>query len=262
MRAYTYLVKHKPSGKVYYGVRIKNKIDPTDDLFVRYFTSSRIIQELIAQDGIDAFEWQVRKEFNNELAAVTWEYKVLRRCRVLEHQDRWLNKNAAGRKLLTKFGAKVISATHRGKPKSEEHKEKIRQALIGKNVGRKHTAEAIEKIRAHSTGANNPMYGKSQSEETKRKIGEANKGKLAGEKNPFFGKTLPGTEAARIANTGKKHTAETIAKRIEKQRGQKRSEETRNRMSESAKGRVRSPETLLKMSIAAKEAWERKKNTQ
>jgi len=149
MRAYTYLVKHKPSGKVYYGVRIKNDIDPTKDLFVKYFTSSKTIKELIAQDGIESFEWQVRREFDDELAAVTWEAKVLQRCRVLEHQDRWLNKNAAGRKLLTKFGAKVISATHKGKPKSEEHREKIRQALIGKNIGRKHTLEAIEKIRAH-----------------------------------------------------------------------------------------------------------------
>ena len=262
MRAYTYLVKHRPSCKVYYGVRIKNDIDPTEDLFVKYFTSSKTIKELIAQDGIQSFEWQVRREFDDELAAVTWEAKVLQRCRVLEHQDLWLNKNAAGRKLLTKFGAKVISATHKGKPKSEEHREKIRQALIGKNIGRKHSADTIEKIRASSTGANNPMFGKTQSNETKRKIGEANKGKLLGEKNPFFGKTLPGTEAARIANTGKVHTAETIAKRVAKQKGQKRSDETRAKMSESAKGRSRSPETLLKMSIGAKEAWERKKNTQ
>lgn len=235
MRAYTYLVKHKPSGKVYYGVRIKNDIDPTEDLFIKYFTSSKTIKELIAQDGIEAFEWQVRHEFNDELAAVTWEAKVLQRCRVLEHQDIWLNKNAAGRKLLTKFGAKVISNTHKGKPKSEEHKEKIRQALIGKNVGRKHSAEAIEKIRASSTGANNPMFGKTQSNDTKRKIGEANKGKLLGEKNPFFGKTLPGTEAARIANTGKVHTAETIAKRVAKQKGQKRSEETKALISAKVK---------------------------
>lgn len=262
MRAYTYLVKHKPSNKFYYGVRIKNEIDPNLDLFVRYFTSSKIIKELLVQDGIDAFEWQVRREFDNELAAVSWEAKVLQRCQVLERQDLWINKNAAGRKLLTKHGAKVISATHKGKPKSAEHREKIRQALKGKNLGRKLSPETIEKIRSKSIGANNPMYGKSQSEETKRKIGEANKGKLAGEKNPFYGKTLPATEAARIANTGRKQTTEEIEKRASKNRGRKRSEETRSKMSSAAKGRKRSPETLLKMSIAAKEAWERKKNTQ
>jgi hypothetical protein len=262
MRAYTYLVKHKPSGKVYYGVRIKNDIDPTKDLFVKYFTSSKTIKELIAQDGIESFEWQVRREFDDELAAVTWEARVLQRCRVLEHQDRWLNKNAAGRKLLTKFGAKVISATHKGKPKSEEHREKIRQANLGKNKGKKRSEEHKQMMSEKMSGAGNPMFGKIHAEDTKRKIGKANKGKLAGEKNPFFGKTLPGTEAARIANTGKKHTAETIAKRVAKQRGKKRSEETRAKISAAATGRPRSPETLLKMSIAAKEAWERKKNTQ
>ena len=236
MRAYTYLVKHRPSGKVYYGVRIKNDIDPIEDLFVKYFTSSKTIKELIAQDGIESFEWQVRREFDDELAAVTWEAKVLQRCRVLEHQDRWLNKNAAGRKLLTKFGAKVISATHKGKPKSEEHREKIRQALIGKNIGRKHTPEAIEKIRVSSTGANNPMFGKTQSNETKRKIGEANKIHML-ENNHMRGKaqTEENKLASSLANTGKKHTAETIAKRSAKIIGQKRSEETKALISAKVK---------------------------
>ena len=260
MRAYTYLVKHKPSSKVYYGVRIKNDIDPTEDLFIKYFTSSKTIKELIAQDGIEAFEWQVRHEFNDELAAITWEAKVLQRCRVLEHQDIWLNKNAAGRKLLTKFGAKVISATHKGKPKSEEHREKIRQALIGKNVGRKHSAEAIEKIRASSTGANNPMFGKIQSNETKRKIGDANRVHML-ENNHMRGKaqTEENKLASSLANTGKKHTAETIAKRSAKITGQKRSEETRTKMSAAAKGKPKSPESIAKMSASLREYWNKKK---
>lgn len=260
MRAYTYLVKHKPSGKVYYGVRIKNDIDPTEDLFIKYFTSSKTIKELIAQDGIEAFEWQVRHEFNDELAAITWEAKVLQRCRVLEHQDIWLNKNAAGRKLLTKFGAKVISNTHKGKPKSEEHKEKIRQALIGKNVGRKHSAEAIEKIRASSTGANNPMFGKTQSNDTKRKIGEANKIHML-ENNHMRGKsqTEENKLASSLANTGKKHTAETIAKRSAKITGQQRSEETRVKMSAASKGKSKSPEAIAKMRASLKAHWDKKK---
>jgi hypothetical protein len=237
MRAYTYLVKHKPSSKVYYGVRIKNDIDPTEDLFIKYFTSSKTIKELIAQDGIEAFEWQVRHEFNDELAAVTWEAKVLQRCRVLEHQDIWLNKNAAGRKLLTKFGAKVISNTHKGKPKSEEHKEKIRQANLGKNKGKKRSEEHKQMMSEKMSGSGNPMFGKGCSDERRANIGKANNGKLAGEKNPFFNKiqTEKNKDASRIANTGKVHTAETIAKRSAKMTGQKRSEETKALISAKVK---------------------------
>ena len=40
MKPYTYLIKHRPTGKVYYGFRSANKVDPEQDLWQHYFTSS------------------------------------------------------------------------------------------------------------------------------------------------------------------------------------------------------------------------------
>jgi hypothetical protein len=54
----------------------------------------------------------------------------------------------------------------RGKPISEERKNKIRIA----NLGRKHTPEELEKMKEASRMGKNGMYGKHHSEESKQKM--------------------------------------------------------------------------------------------
>lgn len=90
-------------------------------------------------------------------------------------------------------------AIHR-KPRSEETKEKLRKA----NLGKKHTPESREKMSESRRGEKSWIYGKHLSEETKAKLSKANKGKkrdpdavkrsadgIRGEKNWTFGKHLP-----------------------------------------------------------------------
>lgn len=70
-------------------------------------------------------------------------------------------------------------AFKKGKPKSEEAKEKMREAKKGENnpmYGKHHTEETRKKMREANKGENHPMYGKKHSEEAKKKIGEAHKG--------------------------------------------------------------------------------------
>ena len=57
-----------------------------------------------------------------------------------------------------------------GVPKSEEHKQKMREN------------------HADVSGENNPFFGKHHTEETKEKIGKESKKRSLGENNPFFGK--------------------------------------------------------------------------
>ena len=130
IKPYTYLVKFKPTGKVYYGSRCQNATKfnrtPAEDFWHRYTTSSENINALIVEYGKDAFEYEIRRTFDSVEEMADWETRVLTRCRVLERQDRWMNGNVAGKKILTEAGAKVISATHKNKPKSEEHRKKIK----------------------------------------------------------------------------------------------------------------------------------------
>ena len=93
--AYTYLIHHKPTNTYYYGVRWKNIKQcrtPEQDLWVKYFTRSRRVKELIKDYGKDSFDFEIRKKFENITKAREWETKVLRRINVLSKPNIWLNR--------------------------------------------------------------------------------------------------------------------------------------------------------------------------
>lgn len=88
---YVYLIIHKTSGKMYYGSRYSSDCDPSD-LWVTYFSSSKIIHELIDVYGKEDFVYKVRKTFKNKDEALDHEFKVLRRTQLHKHKD-YLNRN-------------------------------------------------------------------------------------------------------------------------------------------------------------------------
>jgi hypothetical protein len=222
MKPYTYLIKHRPSGRVYYGYRSANKVDPDDDLWKHYFTSSPNVQQLIEETGVDSFDVEIRRVFETKEQASNWETRVLRRCQVLADK-RWINQNIAGYIVPTDESRKKISDYHKGKPKTEEHKEKIRFSNIGKNKGRIQTEEHRRKNSEANKGVNNPRYGKEVSEETRRKISEAKKGKQVAHNKgvPMSEEQKAKIRATKAANPIKR-SAEAIAKTVAKQTGQKR----------------------------------------
>jgi len=180
MKPYTYLIKHRPTNRVYYGMRAANRVDPKEDLWQHYFTSSPKVQQLIEETGADSFDIEIRRVFETKEQAVAWETRVLRRCKVL-HDDRWINQNVAGYIVPTEESRKKISEFHKGKAKSEEHKEKIRQGNIGKKKPPR-TDEYRALMSKLKSGKNNPMYGKGCTPERAAKIGKANKGKTPANK--------------------------------------------------------------------------------
>jgi len=230
MKPYTYLIKHRPTGQVYYGVRSANKVEPHEDLWNKYYTSSPRVQKLIEESGKESFDVEVRKVFETKEQAVAWETKVLRRCKVL-HDDRWLNQNVAGYIIPTEESNKKISDFHKGKPKSESQKEKIRESNIGKNKGKIATAEHRRKNSDAHKGSKNGRYGLEVSEETRRKISEAKKGKQVA-----HNKGVPMSEEQkqklRDKMLGRKVDPEVIARRVKSQTGKTRTPEQRERIAE------------------------------
>ena len=206
MIPFTYLVKHVPTNRYYYGVRYKKGCHP-NDLWVKYFTSSRKVKGLIRKYGKKSFQFEIRKTFKTTKQARMWEHKVLKRLKVIYRND-FLNltdnksvdpvylsrinkgKNNAmyGRK-HSKETKEKISRLGRGKKLSEETKEKLRfyagknHYMYGKklseetkqkirigNLGKKHTKTMIKYLSKINKGKNNAMYGKKHSKETRKKL--------------------------------------------------------------------------------------------
>lgn len=82
---YVYLIKCIPTGMVYYGSRFAKCAHP-EFLFKDYFTSSKIMHNLILAYGIHNFEFQIRRTFNTSDECMLWEGKVLRRLKVSTHE--------------------------------------------------------------------------------------------------------------------------------------------------------------------------------
>lgn len=222
MKPYTYLIKHRPSGKVYYGFRCANRVEPHEDLWKHYFTSSPKIQQLIEETGAASFDTEIRRVFETKEQAVAWETRVLTRCKVL-HDDRWINQNVAGYIVPTEESRKKISDYHKDKPKTDEHKQNLSISQKGKpKVNSKNqTPEYRALMSTLKSGKNNPRYGKEVSEETRRKISEAKKGKQVAHNK---GVPMTDEQKQKLSEKMKGRTVDpdVLARRVAAQTGLKR----------------------------------------
>ena len=75
---YTYRIKFLPTGEYYYGVRYAKNCHPSD-LWIRYFTSSTKVKDLIRQYGKESFSYEIRKIFSCKESAISWEERVTKR---------------------------------------------------------------------------------------------------------------------------------------------------------------------------------------
>lgn len=91
---YTYLIKFNIDDKIlmYYGVRYGNvrlNLKPSEDLFNKYFTSSKDVNLLLSKD-ILPFEIIIHKTFNNVQNACQFEVDFLTKINAMHH-DMFLN---------------------------------------------------------------------------------------------------------------------------------------------------------------------------
>lgn len=164
---FTYLIKHLPTGKVYYGLRYAKKCQPSD-LWTTYFTSSSDVERLIEQDGKDSFLFEVRKKFTDTKKAIEWEKKVLRRMKVIQRED-FINRNIPGSSM---FAHSEETKAKMRKPKPIGFSEKLKgnkRASVTKGIPKtKEHAENIskgKKGKAPFKGKDHPRYGKKKTEE-------------------------------------------------------------------------------------------------
>lgn len=85
---YVYLIGWKELDIWYYGRRTADGCSP-DDLWVKYFTSSKVVKKCRSIHG-EPDVIMVRRTFDNKEECAKWETKVLRRLKISE-TGKWLN---------------------------------------------------------------------------------------------------------------------------------------------------------------------------
>lgn len=155
---------------------------------------------------------------------------VFMRKKMLKYaSDETIEQLAKDYEEAMKEAYEASSKAMKGKPKTEEHKNKISKTLKGKLTGEK-----------------NPMYGKHHTAESRRKNSGAQKGKRTGEDNSFYGKKHSAVARKKMseAHKGKHPSEDTRRKMSEARRGEKHpmygkqhTDEAKKKMSESVKGK-------------------------
>lgn len=155
MQAYSYSITHLPTGKIYYGIRKSSDFD----LFKKYFTSSRLVKRLIDQDGLDAFEFKLRKKFDSYEKARLFETKLLQKINAISNQ-KMLNQAISSPRVCSKDS------------KSEEiRRQKIREAAKKRNEDpeyRKKHKEACNTKKFRENASENGKLGNIKSLEVRR----------------------------------------------------------------------------------------------
>lgn len=108
---YTYLIGWTEHKTYYYGVQYSKTAHP-DNLWVKYFTSSKLVKSFRETYGEpDIIE--IRHTFKTKEEALAWEFKVIFRMLMVK-DTKWLNAGNAGKQF-----------THDGIPRSESCRAKI-----------------------------------------------------------------------------------------------------------------------------------------
>lgn len=213
--SYTYLVKNKITNQFYYGSRCKNvrlKITPEEDMWVNYFTSSKIVKELIEEYGNNSFDIKII------LKDIDYD-----KCYFLEQE--LISEHINDPLCLNKYCRKTGKFSMAGTSHSAETKSRMSKAAGGKIKGPR-SEETKLKISNSTRGKNNSFYGKHHSVETKSKMSELKLGISTG--------PMP---------------AETKHKISKSKKGKICSEDTRMLISRSMTGKRRSIESILSMNV-------------
>jgi len=194
------------------------------------------LQAAYNKHGAENFLFEIIEIVNDRTSLIKREQHYLDYFRPFEKQIGYNKCAKAGSTL----GA---IAWNKGIPRTEETKEKIRKANIGKkrspeatragiatrrSLGKnKHTQEFKERLSKERRGSGNPFYGKKHTPENLASMSKKNSG--AG--NAFFGKS---------------HSAEALAKMSAANKGKDFSPELRKKLSAAGKGRKQSAEHINK----------------
>lgn len=215
-KPYTYLIGWSKLDIWYYGSEFgsKSKIANPDNLWTKYFTSSDYVKKFRGIYG-EPDIIQIRRIFKTAEEAIEWETRVLRKMKVLENPQKWLNRNIAGTFIMNEETAEKISKTTKGKmpkvpwwdqPRKPETLEKSSRRMKENNPSS--TPEARKKKSNDLKGKPGFFTGRKHKEETKLNWSKNRSGKK---------RSRSSVEKQIATNTGRKFVHKNgITKKVKK----------------------------------------------
>ena len=169
--AYVYKITNKINNTFYFGYRYRNqtlKINPVDDIWINYFTSSNRMKKEILKYGKHNFTAEIIFESVDSLECWKQEQIVIKQhwgdTLLLngKYHDPFSNKEYHRRINITSEKTRLkMSASRKGKPKTLEHRQKIAKSntgQIGSAQKRQKLSEARKGKTPHNKGKSPPKF--------------------------------------------------------------------------------------------------------
>lgn len=132
---YVYKLIHKETGQFYFGVRHANKVPSSEDLGIKYFSSSKYVKTI----GFENFNYEILAEFFRKEDALEFESTLINTS---WRQINSLNKNVGGKKFynqsVTDTTREKIRNTRKNSKLPDDVKNKISKALTGRAKSANH----------------------------------------------------------------------------------------------------------------------------
>lgn len=131
----------------YYGSQYGKRANP-NNLWRTYFTSSKKVKKLIEEYGIESFEYEIRKTFNDPVKCLLWEILVIHRLNLVKRKDFLNQKNVIGGNILLKYN---VENCFKGKTDrwSDEYKKLF--SVKTKNFNKK-TGKISQRMKDNNPG--------------------------------------------------------------------------------------------------------------
>jgi hypothetical protein len=152
INAYVYKIINKSTNEYYFGYRSRNQtlgVEPSSDLWVKYFTSSNKVKRQIKEHGVENFETFILFENIDPLECWKYEQQFIKDCWSdplllnSKYHDPESNVEKYRRVgVVTEECRMKMSLAGKGRAKSEEHRKKIGSA----NTGKRRSEETCKKI--------------------------------------------------------------------------------------------------------------------
>ena len=176
MKPYYYVIKHKPSGKLYVGSQYGKNSNP-ENLLTTYFTSSKLVKELIEKDGVESFEIEYidcrpdAREYEQKF--LMERYEKHGRQKFL---DLYLNRSLSPGILLTEEIIKKANGPQKRKKCSESAKKLLEQGRH--NFQKRNAGELsyVRELRSKRMLGNNLGSFRKITDELRNKLAEKSKG--------------------------------------------------------------------------------------